>query len=570
VETVGSSKLFAQTFSGGPLATSTQEFNAPGTPPNQIIGYEQQQGPFYQVITQNTSPALNLQYTTALETAPSSTTAMAASTSIQSADGRMEGVRIGNDVVLLGRNGTVDPSGSLSYTTTGSGAVTNLLVDLEAGKTHHIIVNGVASDLVADAQGTVSFTTSGLGQQASATSLVVSGLPTSTVAGVAQSFTVTAKDASGNVVTGYTGTIHFTSTDGQAALPSNYTFTAADRGVHTFGVALDEAGVQALRARDTAHPTVTGLVSGITVGPAAARVLTVDGPTETTAGVTRSLIVTARDPFGNIATGYVGTAHFTSTDGQAALPADYAFTAADQGRHTFVVALDELGVQAVRARDTAHPTVTGLVSGITVAPAAARVLTVDGRTATAAGVGQSFTVTARDLFGNIATGYIGTVHFTSTDSHAVLPADYTFVAADQGRHTFRLALETAGSQLVRARDTVLPTVTGLTSSITISPAAATHAAVSGYPTTTSAGAAHTFTVRLLDAFGNTATGYTGTIHFSSDDPLAIHPSDWFFTASDAGERTFTATFMTQGKHTLKATDKTTASITGQETGISVS
>jgi hypothetical protein len=36
-------------------------------------------------------------------------------------------------------------------------------------------------------------------------------------AGVAFSATVTAKDAFGNVATGYTGGVHFTSTDAQAA-----------------------------------------------------------------------------------------------------------------------------------------------------------------------------------------------------------------------------------------------------------------------------------------------------------------------------------------------------------------
>jgi len=51
---------------------------------------------------------------------------------------------------------------------------------------------------------------------------------------VAFSLTITIQDAYGNIVTGYTGTVHFTSTDNKATLPSNYTFTASDQGVHTF------------------------------------------------------------------------------------------------------------------------------------------------------------------------------------------------------------------------------------------------------------------------------------------------------------------------------------------------
>jgi hypothetical protein len=36
------------------------------------------------------------------------------------------------------------------------------------------------------------------------------------------------------VVTGYTGTVHFSTNDPRATLPTDYTFTAADAGVHTF------------------------------------------------------------------------------------------------------------------------------------------------------------------------------------------------------------------------------------------------------------------------------------------------------------------------------------------------
>src|SRR5439155_691412 len=67
-------------------------------------------------------------------------------------------------------------------------------------------------------------------------SLVVSGLASSTTAGQAQTFTVTVLDNVGNVMTGYTGTMHFSSGDYQAGLPADYQFTAADAGVHTFTV----------------------------------------------------------------------------------------------------------------------------------------------------------------------------------------------------------------------------------------------------------------------------------------------------------------------------------------------
>ena len=44
----------------------------------------------------------------------------------------------------------------------------------------------------------------------------------------------------------------------------------------------------------------------------------------------------------------------------------------------------------------------------------------------------SVTVTAENSSGDVATGYLGTVQFTSSDSQAGLPANYTFVAGDDG------------------------------------------------------------------------------------------------------------------------------------------
>jgi hypothetical protein len=63
------------------------------------------------------------------------------------------------------------------------------------------------------------------------------------------------------VVTGYTGTIHFTSTNSTATLPANYTFTAADKGVHTFtGLVLRKQGNQKITITDTLNSSLTASV----------------------------------------------------------------------------------------------------------------------------------------------------------------------------------------------------------------------------------------------------------------------------------------------------------------------
>jgi hypothetical protein len=48
-----------------------------------------------------------------------------------------------------------------------------------------------------------------------------------------------------------------------------------------------------------------------------------------------SLTVTAVDANGNVATGYTGTVHFTDSASGSTLPADYAYSASDNGVHTF-------------------------------------------------------------------------------------------------------------------------------------------------------------------------------------------------------------------------------------------
>jgi hypothetical protein len=60
--------------------------------------------------------------------------------------------------------------------------------------------------------------------------------PSYVTAGQPFTVTVTAKDANDQTVTDYSGTVYFTSTDAAAGvtLPADFTFTAADNGVHTF------------------------------------------------------------------------------------------------------------------------------------------------------------------------------------------------------------------------------------------------------------------------------------------------------------------------------------------------
>ena len=256
------------------------------------------------------------------------------------------------------------------------------------------------------------------------------------------------------------------------------------------------------------------------VEAAAAATLTIAGfPSTDTAGTGGTVVVTAYDAYGNVATGYMGAVSLFSSDPRADLPPRYTFVAADAGRHRFAVALDTAGTQTITATDTESSGLTATESGVMVQPAAAEIFSVIGFPASdTAGATGNVTVSACDAYGNVATGYIGTVSLTSSDPLAVLPSSYTFSAVDAGQHRFAVTLETAGTQSITATDTAADGVTGSDSSIAVKPAAAATLKVAGYPSSDTAGATGEVTVTAFDTYGNVATGYAGTVALSSSDP----------------------------------------------------
>jgi hypothetical protein len=228
---------------------------------------------------------------------------------------------------------------------------------------------------------------------AASPSFAVSGFPSPTAAGVAGTFTVTALSADGTVNAGYAGTVRFSGSGPQAVPPADCTFTAAVLGVPAF----------------TATPK--------------------------TAGSAFALTLTAKDAYGNTATGYAGTAHFTGTGAKAVPPANCTFTSTDAGQHAFSVTLRTADSQSLAAAGTATSGIASTAKGIVVNPAAAAKFILSAPSSGTHGVAFGPTLTVEDAHGNVVAGYTGTAHFKRSDGTATLPADYTFTAADAGAHT---------------------------------------------------------------------------------------------------------------------------------------
>jgi len=361
--------------------------------------------------------------------------------------------------------------------------------------------------------------------------------PANVTSGTPFSVTVTALDASNATVTGYTGTVHFTSSSA-GTLPADYTFTGVDNGAHTFNVTLTSAGPQSITATDGG---ITGSAN-TTVAPPPATHFSATAPANVGNGVPFNVTVTALDASNATVTSYTGTVHFTSSSA-GTLPADYTFTGADNGAHTFSVSLTTAGAQSITAADGG---ITGSAN-TTVAPPPATHFSVTAPANVTSGTPFNVTVTALDASNATVPGYTGTVHFTSS-SAGTLPGDYTFTGGDSGTHTFSVTLTTTGAQSITATD---GGITG-SANTTVAPPPATHFSVIA-PANVTHGTAFNVTVTALDASNTIVPGYTGTVHFTSSSAGSL-PADYTFTGGDAGTHTFSVTLTTNGAQSVTATD----------------
>jgi putative cell wall-binding protein len=164
----------------------------------------------------------------------------------------------------------------------------------------------------------------------------------------------------------------------------------------------------------------------------------------------------------------------------------------------------------------------------------------------AVGTAVTVTVTALDSSNAVATTYAGTVHFTSNDASAVLPANSTFSG---GVGSFSVTFSTSGTRHVTVTDTSTSSITGTSGSVNVTHTT-THLSATASATAT-AGTSFVVTVKALDSSGNVVTGYTGTVRLTSNDAAAVLPAN---STLSSGQHAFTVTLKTAGAHTVTATD----------------
>jgi hypothetical protein len=426
-----------------------------------------------------------------------------------------------------------------------------------------------------------------------ATHLLLSPATASPIAGTADNLTITAQDASNNTVTSYSGNKSLTFGGAGTVGVNNPTVTDGAGSAVAFGTATTISfsggvatvsgganGAMKLYKAETAKVTVSdgtlnnATGASVTVSPAAAASFTVPTPSTQTAGSPFELALTALDAYGNTATGYAGskTVAFSgpanSPNGKAPVyPASVSF-ASGVGTAKGITLHNASAVTTLTAKEGG---ISGSSGSFTVAPASAASFSVPTPSTQTAGSSFELTLTALDAYGNTATGYAGSkaISFSGpanspngkTPSY---PAAVSFTAGVGTAKPITLYNASATTTLTAKEGAI----SGSSASFTVSPASAASFAVPT-PSTQTAGSAFNVTITAKDAYGNTATGYGGSMPVAFSGPQTSpggeapkYPASVSFAA---GVGTASVTIYDAGSTTLTAQEGSISGTSGSFT-----
>lgn len=330
---------------------------------------------------------------------------------------------------------------------------------------------------------------------------------------------VTVQDLQGNTDASFTGSVSVNiATNPGVGVLSGATSALAVAGVATFAdLSIDKAGI-GYTLQATGSGVTTGVSNSFTVNAGAAAVLAFIIPPTTVgvgAPITPPVVVAVEDGFGNLvatATDRV-TIAINDNPGNATLVGTVTQNAV-AGLATFSdLTLNQPGTGYTLIAGSG--TLTSATSQpFDVLPGATQFLVLVSPNTVTAGGTADVTVTAQDGLGNTVTSYRGTVHFLSSDPLATLPADYTFVAGDNGTQLFSggVKLFTASSQVVDVTDVADSRITGF-DLVTVTPDVAFQLEFFQQPTQVVERATMipAVTVAIEDQFGNVVPNATNTV-----------------------------------------------------------
>src|SRR5581483_4707987 len=342
----------------------------------------------------------------------------------------------------------------------------------------------------------------------------------------------------GNTITSYTGTVHFTSNDGAASLPANYTFVAGDSGVHTFtnGVTLNTTGSHTVVSTDLGNSSIAGMATVAVKNNTSTAIISSANPALSGSSVTFTATVTPASATGTV--DFFDGGNNIGSGTLSAGVATFATSSLTLGNHTITAVYagdaDNLGstspvlVESIKANSTTS--VTSSVNPSVFGQSVTFTATVTGLPP--ASSTPSGTVTFMDGASTLGTGTLSgssmSAQATFTTS-ALSVADHAITAVYGGDFTY---LTSSSSALTQTVNQAATTTTITNSSLNPSTFGQTVTFTASVVVTAPGAGTPTGTVTFKD--GATALG-TGTVNGSGIATLAT-------SAVVAGNRTITATY----------------------------
>jgi hypothetical protein len=359
-------------------------------------------------------------------------------TAVDAANARVAGYT--GTVKLTSDDANATLPADFTFTAANAGSITVPVTFRTAGAKRLMATGTVGGGM----SGSFSTTSAALAVAAGAPASVrFADVPATVDAGADMTFVVGMVDAFGNPNTTYSTQLAVSVSDRLAPAVEN---VQVANGLGTVRVNLPNVGPQSVRVTDVNNMAVTAAVE-TRVRPRAPDSCVLTLPASTTAGSSVAARVRVFDSRGNLVTGYSGTMTFSSSDPQATFPSPYAFEATDGGGLAFLVTPRTAGAQTFTATDAANRLACSAPIGVT--PASNRVVVTLPPDANASHE-VAGTVVVRDEFGNVATGFTGTVTLASSDASAAFPASLAFTAADAGTKAFAVTFNSRGTQTLTA------------------------------------------------------------------------------------------------------------------------
>lgn len=420
----------------------------------------------------------------------------------------------------------------------------------KSGEYHLAAVHDAAEVAVSD-----GFTISA----GAAAKLVFAQQPGNTQAGDALAgVEVDVVDSFGNVVISNSSAVTLTvvtSPKGSTAPTGTFTQNAVDGAANFDDLVFTTAGGYALKA---AQGKLNVTSAKFTISPDdPSQLVILTQPKNTVAGVAIKPAVTVaiQDQFGNVDTSNTSLITMTVDSGPGSLFGT-ATASALKGVATFSnLVLRTAGTYTLAA--TQGSLSNGVTNAFLVTPAAGASLEfVDPPVDVIAGQLMSSPASVRllDAFGNVATGDKSTVtlKIASGPAGAKLFGKFS-AAALNGIATFgSLTLQTAGSYTLAATSGKM--VGDTSSAFQVTSSVATKMVFANVPSTVGTGSVFSLLVKMLDAFGNVATGDSSNVTLSmGTKPTGGTLGGSLTVAASEGIASFTGLTLTpKGKFTLKA------------------